>query len=119
MPQKRRGKKEEVFVPKIRIPRFTNALWKRNGNHLLEVLIATQLLFLNNFCEPLCKKAKQVLKTIFDKLTLVKGELIVGESIPDEASGEVTSYPLFETKEGITKQIKLNVILVSCAMLYT
>ena len=85
---------------------------------MLEVLIATQLLFLNNFSEPLCKKAKQVLKTIFDKLTLVKGELIVGESIPDEATGEVTTYPLFETKEGITKQIKLNVILVSCAMLY-
>ena len=60
-----------------------------------------------------------MLKTIFDKLRLVKGELIVGESIvEDDVTGEVTNYPLYETKEGITKQIKLNVILVSCAMLY-
>ena len=79
--QKRRGKKEEVVVPKVHIPRYTDALAAQNGGQLLEILVASELLFLNNFCEPLCKKAKSVLKTIFDKLLLVRGELMVGEPV--------------------------------------
>ena len=47
------------------------------------MLISTQLLFLNNFCEPLCKKAKSTLKVIFDRFRLNKTiegiEFIIGD----------------------------------------
>ena len=102
MQPKRRGKKEEVVVPKVHIPRLTDALAAQNGGQLLEILVASELLFLNNFCEPLCKKAKSVLKTIFEKLALVKGELIVGESIQNDVTGELEHYPLFNMPNGLS-----------------
>ena len=102
MQPKRRGKKDEVVVPKVHIPRFTDALGAQNGGQLLEILVASELLFLNNFCEPLCKKAKSVLKTIFDKLVLVNGELIVGESVQNGVTGELENYPLFKMPDGLS-----------------
>ena len=105
-------------MPKIRIPRFTAVQFEETAGHVLEVLIAAQLLFLNNFTEPLCKKAKHVLKTIFDRLRLDhNNELIIGETVVQE-NGENINYPLFSPPGGLTNQMKLNIVLLTCAMLY-
>ena len=89
-------------MPKIKVPRFNENDWTKNGNHVLEVLIGSQLLFLNNFCEPLCKKAKGVLKTIFDRLRCSKDELYIGEPIVDNETGVVTNYQFF-TPDGLAR----------------
>ena len=68
-------------MPTIRIPKYSKALWTEKVNILTEVLISAQLLFLNNFCEPLCKKSKDILKAVLDKFRLKDEELIVGDIV--------------------------------------
>ena len=58
-----------------------------------------------------------MLKTIFDRLRLEFDELYVGEIIVDNETGNITNHQLFNP-DGLTGQIKLNVILLTCAMLY-
>ena len=60
------------------------------------MLISTQLLFLNNFCEPLCKKAKSTLKAIFDRFRLNKTiegiEFIIGDVREKEMPDLTTEF---------------------------
>lgn len=89
-------------MPKVKIPRFTEVQWNEKGQHLLEILISSQLFFLNNFSEPLCKKAKQVLKTVFDRLRLERDILIVGESVVNDQTGDIKYFTLFNPPGGLT-----------------
>ena len=79
---------------------------------MIELLLGAQLLFLNNFSEPLCKQAKTVLKAVFENLTVENQILIVGK----KENGR--DYNLQEREDGLADQIKLNVVLFCCAILY-
>ena len=88
---------------KVRIPLYDPGLNSERLNQLLELLISTQLLFLNNFCEPLCKKAKSTLKAIFDRfrlnMTAQGSTIIVGDArekeMPD-LSTDIKYYTLHD-----------------------
>ena len=99
-------------MEKLRIPNYTPDLWHERANSVIMLLFGAQLLFLNNFSEPLCKQAKPVLKTIFDKLRLENDILVVGDK------ENAISYSLLDKEDGQAEQIKLNVLLLTCAMLY-
>lgn len=86
--------------------------WQKSSNFLIELLIGCQLLFLNNFCEPLCKKSKQILSTIFDMLRFDGTSIMVGDRIDGE------SYELLNKNDGLTEQILLNVTLLVSAISY-
>ena len=81
-------------------------------NHLIEILIATQLLFLNNFCEPVCKRAKQVLKVVLDHFRLDVDVLNVGQKVEGE------NFPLLDRGDGKIELIKHHVTLLACGMFY-
>lgn len=87
-------------------------MWKKNSSLLIELLIGTQLLFLNNFCEPVCKRAKQVLKVVLDHFRLDVDTLFVGQKV------EGRSFPLEDHGDGQLELIRHHITLLACAMLY-
>lgn len=66
---------------RLQIPVYNKEQWIKNASLLIELLIASQLLFLNNFCEPVCKRAKQVLKVVLDHFRLDTDVLNVGQKL--------------------------------------
>ena len=80
----------------------------------MEILTISQLLFLNNFSELLCKKAKVMLSAVFNNLKLDGSceNLIVGQKNIE------AQYVLIECSNGSTEQLKSNIVLMICAMFY-
>ena len=97
---------------RLQIPVYNKELWIKNVSLLIELLIASQLLFLNNFCEPVCKRAKQVLKVVLDHFRLDVDVLNVGQKV------EGQSFPLVDRGDGRVELIKHHVTLLACAMFY-
>ena len=79
--RKKTTKQKGTEAAQIRIPRFNQALWDKRINFAVEILTISQLLFLNNFSELLCKKAKVMLSAVFNNLKLDGSceNLIVGQ----------------------------------------
>ena len=69
------------IVSQVRIQKFSEDLWTPRANLTIELLIGAQLLFLNSFSEMICKKAKSMLKTVFELFRIEHGSLVVGEYV--------------------------------------
>jgi len=59
-----------------------------------------------------CKRAKQVLKIVFENFRFDVDCLNVGQKV------EGVDYPLYDCKDGTVELIKHHVTLLSCAIFY-
>lgn len=69
-----------------------------------EVLIATQMLYLNNFCEPLCQQVNETLICLYKSVVRNEGSITISGVSPEN--------------EEATALVKKHIVLTTCVMFY-
>ena len=72
-----------------------------------ELLIATQMLFLNNFIEPLCQQVNETLVCLYK--SVIK---------PPRGQGDIAITGVDQEKEEDVALVKKHLVLATCAMFY-